>query len=458
MPICRKLLVRGCAFALGLWGCLPGLPAAEPGGAAAPPAGWTTWCSRAETAPRFLYEPAGGRDHRGSFVIVHDDRAGLDGCWTKSFPVTGGRYYRFQAVRRVAGVSVARRSAVARVLWRDARGRPVPHDAPSAETFRKGRKPIAEPEYPTDKTTDADGWTEVSDTYLAPTAATEALIELTLRWAPRGRIEWSEVSLTEVSPPAGRKVRLAAVHFLPGGKSPADNREQFAPLIAEAAAKRADLVVLPETLTHYGTGKSYADCAEAIPGESTDYFGRLAKEHDLYIVAGLLERSGHLVYNVAVLLGPDGRVVGTYRKVCLPRTEVSGGIAPGDEYPVFETRFGKVGMMVCYDGFFPEVARQLSAHGAEVIAFPVAGCNPALAAARACENHVYVVSSTYTDAQADWMLTAVYDHEGSAIARADRWGTVIMAEVDLDRRVQWSSLGDFKAEHHRHRPMQQAEK
>ncbi len=54
-------------------------------------------------------------------------------------------------------------------------------------------------------------------------------------------------------------------------------------------------------------------------------------------------------------------------------------------------------MMVCYDGFFPEVARELSNRGAEVIAWPVWGCNPLLGAARACENHVYVVSSTYTD-------------------------------------------------------------
>jgi len=72
-----------------------------------------------------------------------------------------------------------------------------------------------------------------------------------------------------------------------------------------------------------------------------------------------------------------------------------GGLAPGTDYPVFATRFGKVGMMVCYDGFFPEVARALSSGGAEVIAWPVWGCNPLLASARACENHVYLVSSTY---------------------------------------------------------------
>ena len=61
---------------------------------------------------------------------------------------------------------------------------------------------------------------------------------------------------------------------------------------------------------------------------------------------------------------------------------------------MFDTKFGKVGLMICYDGFFPEVARELSNRGAEVIAWPVWGCNPLLAQARACENHVYLVSST----------------------------------------------------------------
>ena len=127
--------------------------------------------------------------------------------------------------------------------------------------------------------------------------------------------------------------------------------------------RKADLVVLGETLTYVGLGKKYHEVAEPIPGPSTEYFGRLAKKHNLYIVPGLLERDGHLVYNVAVLIGPDGKIIGKYRKVCLPRGEIEGGITPGSDYPVFPTRFGKVGLMVCYDGFFPEVARELSNRG-----------------------------------------------------------------------------------------------
>ncbi|HET8550138.1 MAG TPA: carbon-nitrogen hydrolase family protein [Bryobacteraceae bacterium] len=433
---------------------LSALLAADVATRAAAPEGWTAEALRDEIRPGFAWDSKGGRNGSGALIIETDARDGLDGFWKRTVPVEGGRYYRFQAYRRVIGVEWPQQCAVVTVQWYDAAGKRVIDDRRLVGRYLTKYQPLTPLEYPVESVPGSDGWTKLAGTWQAPSAAKQAVIELHGRWAPNGRMEWSDVQLTETDAPAPRIVRLASIHYRPrAGKTAEEKRRQFAPFIAEAARRKADLVVLPETLTYYNTGLSPAEAAEPIPGPSTRYFAELAKEHNVYIVAGLFEKDAHKVYNVAVLLSPEGRLAGKYRKVTLPDGEASAGVVPGREYPIFNTRFGTLGMMICYDGFFPEVARELAKRGAEVIAWPVWGCNPELARARAAENHVYLVSSTYEDISSNWMLSAVWDRTGDTLSVAKDWGSIAIAEVDLNAATRWRSLGDFRSKIQHHVPM-----
>src|SRR6185436_3727023 len=98
------------------------------------PEGWQTTSPREEIRPAFSFEPGAGHSGRGAFVIQHDAREGLDGSWTKTFPVQGGHFYRFEVFRKTDAVDSPRRSAMVRLLWRDVKGGKVLRDeAPSAK-------------------------------------------------------------------------------------------------------------------------------------------------------------------------------------------------------------------------------------------------------------------------------------------------------------------------------------
>ncbi len=240
------------------------------------PEGWTAHAPRDEIRPQFAFQPTGGKDSLGAWVIEADGRDGLHGWWQKTCPVEGGQWYRFSILRRATGVGVPRRSLVARIQWRDAQGRRVTHDEPSDVSFQPGKRPQAEPEYPADGPADAQGWTEVAGIYHVPSRAAQAIVELHFLWSPKGRVEWSRLVLEKTSPPS-RKVRLATVHFVPRkGKTPQGNCQLFAPLVAEAARQKADLVVLGETLRYCGTGLTMLQAAEPIRAV-TEFFGKLAK-------------------------------------------------------------------------------------------------------------------------------------------------------------------------------------
>jgi len=346
-----------------------------------------------------------------------------DGCWTRSTTVEPETYYRFRTHFKSEKIDDLSRSVLARLLWLDAKG-----------------NIITPAEYPaTLRGEDPRGWQPIEQTYLSPKGAAKVRLELVFRWDADGKVWFEPAAFEKAGAPKPRPARLATVkHRPPTGNTTEKNLAEFARYVEQAAAQKADIVCLPESITLVGTGKSYVECAEPVPGPTTEFLGKLARTGRIYIIAGILERDGETVYNTGVLIDRTGRLAGTYRKVCLPREEIEGGVTPGDEFRAFDTDFGRIGIMICWDVAFPEPARQLMLEGAEAIFMPIWGGNVTLARARAIENQVYLVSSSYD------METGVFGLEGELIAQADDSHPVVTVEVDLGKKKDWPWLGDFK--------------
>lgn len=161
----------------------------------------------------------------------------------------------------------------------------------------------------------------------------------------------------------------------------ADNRSRLAVKIADLAKAGAELIVLQEL--HNGLyfcqveDVNNFDLAETIPGPSTAFFGELAKEYGVVIVTSLFERRAPgLYHNTAVVLEKDGDIAGIYRKMHIPDDPgyyEKFYFTPGDlGFKPVETSLGKLGVLVCWDQWYPEAARLMALQGAELLIYPTA--------------------------------------------------------------------------------------
>ena len=175
--------------------------------------------------------------------------------------------------------------------------------------------------------------------------------------------------------------------------------ENIKKVLSALSDTEADLIVLPE---FFATGYQFiskdevAELSEPVPeGYTTQLLSELSRQKGIYIAAGLPERDSDRFFNSAVLIGPGG-VVGVYRKTHL-FFEEKLFFSPGDTgFRVWDTEIGRVGIMICFDWFFPESMRVLALMGAEIIAHPanlVLPYCPAAMPVRCLENRVYGVTA-----------------------------------------------------------------
>jgi predicted amidohydrolase len=201
-------------------------------------------------------------------------------------------------------------------------------------------------------------------------------------------------------------------------------------LLERASAVRPDVVCLPETFAALDVpADSAADLAEPVPGPITARLGAAARRHGTYIVCPVYERDGDRVFNAAVLLDRRGDVAGVYRKIHPTLGELERDVTPGGRVAVFETDFGRVAALICFDVMFPARWQEAKRLGAEVIFWPSAYEGGLPLAARACDNEVYVVASTPV-----WH-SVILDVTGHPLAETGQRLEIASAEIDLEKRV-----------------------
>ena len=260
-------------------------------------------------------------------------------------------------------------------------------------------------------------------------------------------------------------VRLALLQMNCSGARE-QNMARAEQMIREAASKQAQILLLPEVfhelffITDLNT--RYFDRAEPIPGPITEAMQQLARELEVVIVAPIYERVGRSVYyNSAAIIDADGSLLGVYRKNHIPLNTIFYEklyFKPGNlGYPVFDTRYGKVGLLICHDRHYPEGARALALNGAEIVLIPSATPDKSLSrkvwekelCAHAIFNEYFVAGLNRTGQEGNYFYyghSVAFDPTGEMLAQAGTDEEVLLIDCDLDlitqRRRAWQFYRD----------------
>jgi len=412
------------------------------------PSGWKMFTPRNEISPEFGIDNEVSHSGQASAKITSKGSKGTYGSWTMNLKgiesittepgiqitmpdsaFLGSNFYLIGCYFKVSGAVDPDKNIRVKISWLD---------KDNNELFT---------EFIRNKSKEKD-WYRIAELKAAPLNAANISLNLVLQWTDNGSVWWDDVFVEKAPSSKKRIIKIAAASEWPEHPSTSEkNLQYYSEKIKEAGKSGADIICLGEGITVVSTGKSFADVAETIPGNTTRVLGEAAKNAGTYVVAGIYERDGTLIYNTAVLIDRDGNVAGKYRKTHLPQTEVEGGLTPGDTYPVFETDFGKIGIEICYDNFFPEVSHNLMLNGAEIIFCPIWGDIrgfkkewEVVSRARAIDNSVFFVASMYEKG-----LSMIIDPNGKILTDTGQSGGLIISPVNLSMRTfeRWLSVKSF---------------
>ena len=260
-----------------------------------------------------------------------------------------------------------------------------------------------------------------------------------------GKVTWQIPSVEECAKPEVKKAVLASV-YVPTCPTLEIALEKIIQAVDKAGEKNPDLIALSEVIYDFGAGIPIPETAENIKegGTFLNAMKEKAKQYSCYIVANLHEKDDdNHYYNTSVLIGRDGEVVGKYSKTHNSMSEFEKGVTPGNEYPVFDTDIGKIGMLICWDAYFPEPARILTQNGADLIVVSTVGDAAHRHIARAMENGVYVLVSGNHFANLNncgILPCKIIDPQGHVLSHTINENNPAVAEVDLGYKLRTGYL------------------
>jgi predicted amidohydrolase len=390
------------------------------------PASWQLWSPRQDLEQRA--DVVTGNE--GSALRLTSVDFASFGKWiARDIPVSAGRFYSFEVLYRPEGIGNERGSVGVMLSWNSADGSPVQRD------------------YVDRISAAGNGWRRAVRTLRVPDKAATVTVELWLRWTNSGSVRFKSPRLIETAEPPARKVRVITTRIATRENATLRaNLEFIAGVLDQAGRETPDAILLTEVFPERGVKGTAHDRSEPIPGPVTDVLARKARQYKTYIIAGMLESDGGKTYNTAVLIDREGRIAGKYRKTHLPLAEVEDGITPGSEYPVFDTDFGRIGILICWDFFFPETVRILRLKGAEIVFLPLAGDSgtrhwDTVTRARALDNGIYLVASVSEGA-----ASRIVDPDGEVVAETTEGLATADLNLAKESRLWWLSVGPADGE------------